>query len=148
MSPGGFSAPLVTGALFSLALVAIFLAAGGMQVSIGALYESLAVWPVGAVPTLGPQAGAALFDLLGRMLVLALALGAPLLIAMFLGEAILALASRFAVRLNVFDSALAVKNLIFVAILPPYLYLLATRWGEGTLDLPGLIETLRRMVAP
>jgi type III secretion protein T len=136
ISPDGTAQPLVTGALFSLALVAIFIVGGGLREVIDTVYRSVEVWPV---LQLTPSTGEALLllatGLLTRVFTLTLALAAPIVIAMFLGDLILAFTSRFAGQINVFDTSLSVKNLIFLLILPLYLYALASYYATDILDL-------------
>ena len=140
ISPDGTSQPLVTGALFSLALVAIFIVGGGLREVIDTLYRSFEAWPV---LSLSPQTEQGLLPLatglLTRVFALTLALAAPIVIAMVLGDLILAFASRFAGQINVFDTSLSVKNLIFLLILPLYLYALASFYATDILDL-GLLD--------
>lgn len=148
-SPDQMSEPLITGAIFSIALVAIFLIMGGMRVAIDAIYQSFQIWPMfELIPSISQPLYPIFLDLLSKIFKLALALGAPILIAMFLGELALAYASRFAQQINVFDATLSAKNLIFLFILPPYLYMLTAYYAEDVLDIDGLVEIMGRMVAP
>lgn len=149
VSPDSMSEPLITGAIFSIALVAIFLALGGMRLAIGTIYESYGIWPIfEALPNVAEPLYPLVRELLGKVFSIGLAFGAPILIAMLLGEMALAYASRFAQQINVFDATLSAKNLIFLFILPPYLYLLTTVYGEEVLDISGLMDIMSRMVAP
>ena len=149
VSPDQMSEPLITGAIFSIALVAIFLIVGGMRVAIGSIYQSFEIWPLfQLLPDITQPLYPIFIDLLSKIFKLALALGAPIMIAMFLGELALAYASRFAQQINVFDASLSAKNLIFLFILPPYLYLLTAYYATDVLDIDGLFEIMSRMVAP
>ena len=120
-----------------------------MRVALDAIYQSYQIWPMFE---LVPQINEALYpifvDLLTKIFKLALALGAPLMIAMFLSELALAYASRFAQQINVFDATLSAKNLVFLLILPPYLYVLTAHYADDALDIDGLIEIMGRMVNP
>ena len=148
VSPDQMSEPLITGAIFSIALVAIFLAIGGLRIVIGGIYESYQIWPMfELIPDISQPLYPIFIDLLSKIFKVALALGAPIMIAMFLGELALAYASRFAQQINVFDATLSAKNLIFLFILPPYLYMLTSYYGRDVLDIDGLIEIMGRMVA-
>jgi len=149
VSPDQMSEPLITGAIFSIALVAIFLVMGGMRVAIDAIYQSYQIWPMfEMIPQISESLYPVFIDLLSKIFKLALALGAPLMIAMFLGELALAYASRFAQQINVFDATLSAKNLIYLFILPPYLYILTAYYADDALDIDGLIEIMGRMVNP
>ena len=149
VSPDQMSEPLITGAIFSIALVAIFLAMGGMRIALDAIYQSYQIWPMfELIPEISEALYPIFVDLLTKIFKLALALGAPLMIAMFLGELALAYASRFAQQINVFDATLSAKNLIYLFILPPYLYILTAHYADDALDLDGLIVIMGRMVNP
>lgn len=148
VSPDQMSEPLVTGAIFSIALVAIFLVMGGLRVAIGAVYESFQIWPMfQLIPEISESLYPIFVELLSKIFRLALALGAPIMIAMFLGELALAYASRFAQQINVFDATLSAKNLIFLFIMPPYLYMLTAHYADDVLDIDGLVQIMGRMVA-
>jgi len=149
VSPDQMSEPLITGAIFSIALVAIFLVMGGMRVAIDAIYQSYQIWPMfELIPNINEALYPIFIDLLSKVFKLALALAAPLMIAMFLGELALAYASRFAQQINVFDATLSAKNLIFLFVLPPYLYILMAHYADDALDIDGLIVIMGRMVNP
>jgi len=148
VSPDQMSEPLVTGAIFSIALVAIFLVMGGLRVAVDAIYESFQIWPMfQLIPEISEALYPIFVELLSKIFQVALALGAPIMIAMFLGEVALAYASRFAQQINVFDATLSAKNLIFLFIMPPYLYMLTAYYADDVLDIDGLVEIMGRMVA-
>ncbi len=149
VSPDQMSEPLVTGAVFSIALVAIFLVMGGLRVAVGAIYESFQIWPLfELVPQITQPLYPIFVELLSKVFRLALALGAPIMIAMFLGELALAYASRFAQQINVFDATLSAKNLIFLFMMPPYLYMLTAFYADDVLDIDGLVSIMGRMIEP
>jgi len=148
VSPDQMSEPLVTGAIFSLALAAIFIVMGGLRVAVDAVYQSFQIWPMfEVIPKISEALYPIFVELLTKIFKLALALGAPIMIAMFLAEMALAYASRFAQQINVFDATLSAKNLIFLFIMPPYLYMLTAYYADDVLDIDGLIEIMARMVA-
>jgi len=148
VSPDQMSEPLVTGAIFSLALAAIFIVMGGLRVAVDAVYQSFQIWPMFELfPEINESLYPIFVELLTKIFKLALALGAPIMIAMFLAEMALAYASRFAQQINVFDATLSAKNLIFLFIMPPYLYMLTAYYADDVLDIEGLIEIMARMVA-
>lgn len=147
VSPDQMSEPLVTGAIFSIALVAIFLSMGGLRLALGTLYESYALWPFFEIlPEVTGDLYPVFIELLGTVARIALTLGAPIMIAMFVGELALAFTSRFAPQINIFDAMLSIKNIIFLLIMPPYLYFLARYYGAEVLDLPGLLNIVRKVV--
>lgn len=144
VSPSQMSQPLVTGALFSVTLVAIFIAAGGLRTAIGVLYQSYEIWPYFELyPSLTENLYPVLIDVLSQVAKVALTLGAPILIAMFLGDIALAYTSRFAPQINVFDTSMALKNLIYLFILPPYMLLLTRYYGDDLLNYQAVSEIVR-----
>lgn len=148
-SPDQMSEPLVSGAIFSIALVAIFLTMGGLRMVLGVLYESYEIWSFFQIlPRITGELYPVFLELLGTVARIALILCAPLLIAMFVAEMALAFTSRFAPQINIFDTMLSLKNIVFLLVLPPYLYFLARYYGREVLDLPGLVTILRRLVEP
>ena len=149
VSTDQMSEPLVTGAMFSIALVAIFLSMGGMRLILGVLYESYDLWPFfQLVPQITGELYPTFIELLTKVAKISLTLGAPIMIAMFVGELALAFTSKFAPQINIFDAMLSIKNIIFLLVLPPYLYLLARYYGREVLDFEGLTQILRRLVEP
>lgn len=146
VSSPGQDQQMTSGALFSIALVAIFVAAGGLRTVIGALYDTYEIWPIFEIaPAMGGDMRAVFIGIIAEIARISLTLAAPLLIAMFIGEMALAYASKFATQVNVFDAALSVKNLIFLMILPPYVYLLTRYYGPDVLDfavLTGFLQDL------
>ena len=111
----------IVATLLVLTLATLFMMSGGMHWLIGAILESYRVWPADRlVPHLAPGAGGAMLALLDGVLGAGLVLAAPLLIAMVLAEFGLALVSRFAPQLNVFDLSMSLKGLVLVIGLPLY----------------------------
>ena len=78
VSPDQMSEPLVSGAVFSIALVAIFLTMGGLRMVLGVLYESYEIWPFFEIlPQVTGDIYPVFIELLGTVARIALALGAP-----------------------------------------------------------------------
>jgi len=143
-SPTQMSEPMITGALFSITLVAIFLSMGGLRTVIGIIYESYEIWPFfEPFPSVTPNLSPVLISILTQVAYVGLALGAPILIAMFLGELALAFTSRFAPQINIFDATLSLKNIIYLLILPPYMMLLTRHYGVDLLDVGAAGEIIR-----
>jgi len=124
-SPTQMSEPMITGALFSITLVAIFLSMGGLRTVIGIIYESYEIWPFfEPFPSVTPNLS-------------------PVLISILLGELALAFTSRFAPQINIFDATLSLKNIIYLLILPPYMMLLTRHYGVDLLDVGAAGEIIR-----
>lgn len=149
VSPTQMSDPLISGAIFSIALVAIFISVGGLRTTIAAIYESFTIWPLfELMPKISSDLYPIFLEILAKVARIGLALGAPILIAMFVGELCLAFASRFAPQINIFDAMLSIKNIIFLVFLPPYLHFLTLRYGPDLLDLEGLTQIIKELATP
>lgn len=129
----------LTATLFALTLATLFIAAGGMHWLMDAILQSYVVWPAGTLlPQLSPAAAPHLLGMLDGVLGAGLVLAAPLLIAMVLAEFGLALVSRFAPSLNVFDLSMSLKGLVMVIGLPIYLVFLIGYFRNGLAPLVDL----------
>ncbi len=136
----------ITGTLLVLTLVTIFFLDDGMRLLIEGVYDSYAVWPaLAAAPHVAADAGLQMLGILDHILVSGFLLASPLLVAMILVELSLALVSRFAPQLNVFDLAMSAKGLVHVVGLPLYAVFLIGYLRDGLAPLLHLGEALRRL---
>ncbi|MGI4984405.1 MAG: type III secretion system export apparatus subunit SctT [Janthinobacterium lividum] len=126
---GNDSSPL--GQLFLQAFIVFLLASGGLQLVLGALYDSFLLWPPATwLPRLSPASVPLLLDQLDRLIRLALVLASPVLIVMFLAEMGLALISRFVPQLQVFFIAMPIKSALAFLVLTMYVGTLFMRTGD------------------
>lgn len=117
---GNDSSPL--GLLFNQAFIVFFLISGGFQLMLTFIYQSFATWDVFTwFPTLRPETVPLLLDQLDQLVRIALLLGAPAIVAMFLAEIALALVSRFVPQLQVFFLAMPIKCGIAMLVLVLYM---------------------------
>ncbi|MCF8161236.1 MAG: type III secretion system export apparatus subunit SctT [Polaromonas sp.] len=117
---GNDSSPL--GILFNQAFIVFFFISGGFLLMLGLLYDSFQLWDVFTwYPTLRPDTMPLLLEQLNRILRLALLLGSPVIVAMFLAEVGLALISRFVPQLQVFFLAMPIKSAIAMMVLMIYM---------------------------
>ena len=109
---GARSSPL--GDLFFQLTVVLFIVLGGHRVFITALAASYEVLPLAAFPQAQGLHGFALLcgRLTADLLLLALALAAPVVAALFLADLTLGLINRFAPQINVFFLAMPAKALL------------------------------------
>ncbi len=165
----------ITGTLLVLTLITIFFLNDGMRMLVDAVYDSYRVWPaLEAAPrlaglataggvtaggvtaggvtaggvTAGGGAGNAALLMLGvfdRVLASGFLLASPLLVAMLLVELALALVSRFAPQLNVFDLAMSLKGLVHVVGLPLYAVFLIGYLRDGLAPLTAFVDQLHRL---
>ena len=113
--PAGLEESGPTATLLVLTLATLFLLSGGMNWLLDGVFDSYRIWPAAElVPRLGAGAGTQLLELLDSILAAGFLLAAPLVVAMLLAELSLALVSRFAPQLNVFDLSMSLKGLVYV----------------------------------
>lgn len=135
---GNDSSPL--GILFNQAFIVYFFISGGFLLMLGLLYQSFVLWDVFTwMPTLRPETVPLLLDQLSRLVRVAVLLGSPAIVAMFLAEIGLALVSRFVPQLQVFFLAMPIKCAIGMLVLVLYM---ATLFDYGN----AYVQDLRRIV--
>jgi type III secretion protein T len=114
---------------------------GGFLLMLRALYESARIWPVWQfIPAFAPGFGGAMLRVLDTVMMLAVLIAGPAIIAMFLTEFGLALTSRFAPQLQVFFMAMPLKSAVGLLILTLSMGLLL---GEAGHYLPSATDTVR-----
>ena len=108
--PSQSSEASVTGLFLLLTMITLFFIVGSMMVVIETLYQTYAIWPLfDFTPDLSTENAAALFTLLDNVMRLAFVIAGPVMIAMFLGDAVLGAITRFAPQLDVFVLSMAIK---------------------------------------
>ena len=149
----------ITGTLLVLTLITIFFLNDGMRMLVDAVYDSYRVWPaLEAAPRLAGLAMAAggagggtgnaallMLRIFDRVLASGFLLASPLLGAMILVELALALVSRFAPQLNVFDLAMSLKGLVYVVGLPLYAVFLIGYLRDGLGPLASFADQLHQL---
>jgi type III secretion protein T len=136
----------ITATLLVLTLTTLFFLSGGMHWLLDGVFDSYRIWPVLTfAPDLAPGASMAMLSMLDGILDAGLVLAAPMLIAMLLAELSLALISRFAARLNVFDLSMSVKGLVQVVGLPVYAVFLIGYMRHDLAPLTHVGATLRSL---
>lgn len=135
---GNDSSPL--GQLFNQAFIVFFFISGGFLLMLGLISDSFRLWNVFSWhPHLHAQSVPLLLDGLSKLLRIAVLLGAPAIIAMFLAELGLALVSRFVPQLQVFFLAMPIKSAVAILVLALYM---ATLFDYGTAYVLGQQEIL------
>lgn len=111
----------ISGTFLELVLVALFYAGGGPDMLLGALYDSYRLWPVFApLPAMNAGNAGLALDLLDQVMRLALLLGGPLFVVLFLVDATMALVARISPQIHAFYLTLPVKAIALFAVLPVY----------------------------
>lgn len=145
--PSQTSEASVTGTFLVLTMITLFFIVGGMMIAIEALYQTYAIWPIfDFTPELSIESAAALFRLIDDVMRLAFVIAGPIMIAMFLGDAVLAAITRFAPQLNVFVLSMGIKSAIFVAMMPIYAVFIFDYVGDAFTPLYDVAEQFRRMI--
>ena len=137
----------ISGTLFLLVIIALFVAADGFRTVAESLYESYGIWPVLApLPEFDGSAAVLALRLLDQLLRLALILAFPVLLTMFLAMMTLMLIARFAPQLNVFDLSMAARNLFFFIVMPLYGTFLVEYFSDEIGGLRHVLENMRRFL--
>lgn len=137
----------ISGTLFGLAMVAVYYASGGLDLTLRTVYDSYAFWPPGRfLPIFSDAAGELFVDLLDTIITTGVVLGAPIIVCLLLADLLLALISRAAPHLNIFALTLSVKNLVFAVLLVLYCVFLINYMGvdvAALLDVGSKLEAIR-----
>jgi type III secretion protein T len=137
----------ITATLFALLSLALYYGAGGFTLTLGTLYDSYTIWPVGRfLPLFSADAGQLFLGILDRVFTMGLMLVIPLVLILLIADIALALLARAAPQLQVFDLSLSVKNLLIVVLLVPYLSFLVTYMKRDIgwlMEAKPLLETIR-----
>lgn len=135
-----------TGTLLTLVMMTIYLAAGGLEVTLSSLYDSYSLWPVdNLLPALGKEAAAIFLELLNRTISMALALVFPLIVSLLLSDVVLALLARASPHLNIFALSLIVKTLVFSLVFPLYAAFLVQYMSRDVDFLAGTTAIVREI---
>jgi type III secretion protein T len=145
--PGNAAPAGITATLFILVLCLIFFQAGGLDHLIAGFLTSYQIWPASQLtPAFGQHSVTLFVTLFDQVLAAGFTLAGPLLGAMLLGELGLALVSRIAPQLNVFDLSMAMKGIIFVLGMPLCLSLMLGSFREALAPLMHMPQYLRSFV--
>lgn len=144
---GHDSSPL--GIAFNFAFITFFLSTGGLNLLLGLIYDSYRFWPpLDVWPRFGFDAAELLLSQINRLMLLAMMLAAPVLIAMLMSELGLALISRFAPQLQVFFLAMPIKSALALFVLVIYSSTLFDYSFVPVREMSGWLERLDPLVRP
>ncbi len=145
--PSQTSEASITATFLVIIMITLFVVAGGITVVVETLYRSYEIWPIlDLAPNLSLESAGLFLAALDDIMRLAFVVGGPVIIAMFLGDAVLAAITRFAPQLNVFALSMGVKSAIFVAFMPIYAVFILDYMGEAFVPLGNVIEQLQGMI--
>lgn len=138
---GNDSSPM--GLLFNQAFIVFFFISGGFVLMLGLLYDSFRLWDVFTwYPQLRPETMPLMLEQLNRLVKIAVLLGSPAIVAMFLAEVGLALVSRFVPQLQVFFLAMPIKSALALLVLVLYMSTLFEYGGEYVRQLQTIVPFL------
>jgi type III secretion protein T len=122
----------ITGTLFSIIMIVVFLSLGGLSLMLDIVYKSYQIWPVEKfAPVFHADSVTLFLGLMTRIVVMALSIAFPLIVGLLLSDVLLAFVSRVAPHLNIFAMSLILKSLVFSVLLLFYAaFLLAYLKGE------------------
>jgi type III secretion protein T len=127
-----------------ISAIAVFVAADGMRILAGTLYDSYAIWPVTSfTPKLTLDSALSIARTLDHILGYALLVGGPVIALFLLLDLSVMLISRSAPQLNAYDLPPTLKNVVFVAFIGIYAtYLMDYMRGElaGTHGIKSQLE--------
>ncbi len=137
----------ITGTFLELCMLALFFVGGGPDLLIGAVYDSLLLWPILApFPEFQPETGRLLLGILDKVLLSALLIGGPIIIVLFVVEAAMALISRISPQLPMSDLSLPIKGIAVFAVLPIYVVFFMDQAKRTLGDLAGVLPELGRFL--
>jgi type III secretion protein T len=126
--------------------LALFIAAGGLQVVISATYRSYAVWPVQSFwPSMGPEGWKVLLSVLTESGRIAFIIAAPLLVLMVVVDIMMMSFTRMNPQFQAFESSNSLKNLVLIVALPIYVSFFADYMN---VQWPKLFADIDRLAPP
>jgi type III secretion protein T len=126
--------------------LALFIAAGGLQIIVSATYRSYAVWPVQSFwPALRADTLPLLLSLLTEAARIAFVIAAPLLVLMVVVDIVMMSFTRMNPQFQVFESSNSLKNLVLIVALPLYVSFFSEYMN---VQWPRLFSTIDRLVPP
>jgi type III secretion protein T len=147
--PSNSNETSVTGMLLTLTMLALFFVSGGVAVALRLVYDSYVLWPATAtLPQLGPTTGLVLLHLLDDIVALGLKLVIPLVACLLVADVVVALLSKAAPNLNVFDLSFGVKNLLFTVLIVLYCAFLMSYMKADLALFDGMSRRLESIVRP
>ncbi|SIT54757.1 putative translocation protein y4yN [Mesorhizobium prunaredense] len=109
------------GVFLGITAIAIFVASGGLETVVSALYGSYLIWPVYRLhPTLSTQGAMEVLGLLDHIMRTALLVSGPVVFFMTLIDVSMMLLRRFAPQFKLTQLSPTIKNLVFPIIMVTY----------------------------
>lgn len=115
----------VSAALLMMCAIVIFVTAGGIRILLDLVYQSYAVWPLGAfLPVLSADELLPVLRILDDILGVALVMAAPVLLLFLLCDVTVGLIGRATPEFGVESFGPLFKNILYAFVMTIYMYLL------------------------
>lgn len=150
--PGTGSENSTTSTLLSLIIIALFCISGGFGFFVKILSDSYVLWPpLHFLPLMHSGWGNTTLSLLDSVTKEGFRLGAPIILAMLLGDIAIILLARTAPKFQINDAAATLRNILFLLIF--YLYMSWLLYDMGALlpsssKMPGILSLLKSFLGP
>ncbi|MDQ8726878.1 type III secretion system export apparatus subunit SctT [Bradyrhizobium sp. LHD-71] len=130
-----------------ISAIAVFVAADGMRILAGTLYDSYAIWPVTSfTPRLTLDSALSVAKTLDHILGYALLVGGPVIALFLLLDLSVMLIGRSAPQLNAYDLPPTLKNVVFVLFIGIYVTYLMDYMRDELAGTHGIKTHLERFL--
>ena len=145
--PGSGNQNSTTAAFLGMTMVVLFVISGGLNALVSTIGDSYGVWPALRFLPL-PATGWAgfLFRLLDHLTRVSLSIAAPVVVGMILCEACVILLMRAVPKLQLYDLAPTLRNLMFVVLMLLYAQYLVAYMQREIEHLQGAATQLRELL--
>ena len=145
--PQGTTESSLSGTLFSIFAILIFLSSGGLTIITGLIYSSYDLWPAHSnFPVIDTAAPIKLLSLLDYMFKTALLVAAPLLLLLLLSFAILAIIAKFVPQINVFDMSMILRNITYFVMIQIYIVYITSYYFPELGTIKSSLSYLERLL--
>ncbi|MGY3333528.1 type III secretion protein T [Mesorhizobium sp. USDA 4775] len=135
------------GVFLGITAIAIFVASGGMETVISALYGSYLIWPIYRFhPTMSAQAGMEILGLLDHIMRTTLLVSGPVVFFLTLIDVSMMILRRFAPQFKSSQFSPAIKNLVFPVIMVTYAAYLVEGMTLEITQTDGTLEWLDKLL--
>ncbi len=147
MNPASESETTTLGNTFDLFFSAFFLTSGIVFYYLHFFYNTYVMWPIhDFLPTLDADFLPLALDQLDLIFRLAVIIGGPVVLVMFLSEMSLAFMNKFAPQLNVFIMAMSIKSGVALFVLSFYFPFVTFMFEDHIIDVPRITSIIERML--
>lgn len=147
MNPATESETTTLGNLFDLFFSTFFLTSGLIFLYIHFLYNTYLIWPVhDYLPTLNQDFFKLALQQLDLIFKLAVIVGGPVILVMFLAELSLAFMNKFSPQLNVFIMAMSIKSAVALFVLSFYIPFITFIFEDHIINMSRIESVVERLL--